>query len=172
MATTGIPKARLVAELKKLRDDPSDGVRCWPRDTHPNSDGASFTFDQDGGFLLDVSMTGPAGTPYEGGVFQLACRLPPNYPVAPPHVKFLTRVYHPNMDSDGRICIPVLKEGNEPDRWNPVKCNIRSALAQIRQLLAEPNPHDPLDADAARLLMENGAEFQRKAKEYTKMYAT
>ena len=56
-----------------------------------------------------VTIAGPRGTAYEGGVFKLEMYLPEEYPMVPPKVHFLTRVYHPNVDRVGRICLDILK---------------------------------------------------------------
>jgi ubiquitin-protein ligase len=54
-------------------------------------------------------MDGPKDTPYAGGNFQLELFLPDGYPMVPPKVRFLTKIYHPNIDSLGRICLDILK---------------------------------------------------------------
>lgn len=70
-----------------------------------------------------------------------ACR----YPMDPPQIKFITKVYHPNIDSsNGLICLDLLKKPPH-GKWTPV-INLCSLLTAIQQLLADPNPHDPLDA--------------------------
>ncbi len=56
---------------------------------------------------LKVSLDGPADTPYAGGVFRLEMFLPSEYPMVPPKVRFLTKIYHPNIDNLGRICLDV-----------------------------------------------------------------
>ena len=71
--------------------------------------------------------------------------LPADYPMAPPKVRFLTRIYHPNVDKLGRICLDILK-----DKWSPA-LQIRTVLLSIQALLSAPNPDDPLDNDIAAL---------------------
>lgn len=71
--------------------------------------------------------------------------LPAEYPMAPPKVRFLTRIYHPNVDKLGRICLDILK-----DKWSPA-LQIRTVLLSIQALLSAPNPDDPLDNDIAAL---------------------
>ena len=67
-----------------------------------------------------VMLEGPRDSPYEGGRFKLELFLPEECPMAPPKVRFLTKIYHPNVDKLGRICLDILK-----DKWSPalqVRC--------------------------------------------------
>lgn len=77
------------------------------------------------------------------GIFKLELFLPVDYPMAPPKVRFLTRIYHPNIDKLGRICLDILK-----DKWSPA-LQIRTVLLSIQALLSAPNPDDPLANDVA-----------------------
>ncbi|MBW00981.1 Ubiquitin-conjugating enzyme E2 T, partial [Eschrichtius robustus] len=69
------------------------------------------------------------------------------YPFEPPQIRFLTPIYHPNIDSAGRICLDVLKLPPK-GAWRP-SLNIATLLTSVQQLMAEPNPDDPLMADIA-----------------------
>ncbi|KAM5569495.1 hypothetical protein ABKV19_016823 [Rosa sericea] len=108
---------------------------------------------------------GPPGSPYEEGVFFLSIELPDDYPTKPPIIKFLTKVYHPNIDEDGNIYIDILEE----DQWNPVQ-TIESLLLSICSLLDDPNPVDPLNPSSI-LFKTNRQEFNKMAKEWTRNYA-
>ena len=79
-----------------------------------------------------------------GGVFQLELFLPDDYPMCPPKIRFLTRIYHPNIDRLGRICLDVLK-----NNWSPA-LQIRTILLSIQALLGAPNPEDPLNEAVAK----------------------
>lgn len=76
-------------------------------------------------------------TPLAGGHFKLELFLPEEYPMAPPKVRFLTKIYHPNIDKLGRICLDILK-----DKWSPA-LQIRTVLLSIQALLSAPNPVRP-----------------------------
>lgn len=80
----------------------------------------------------------------EGGVFNLELFLPDDYPMTPPKIRFLTRIYHPNIDRLGRICLDVLK-----NNWSPA-LQIRTILLSIQALLGAPNPEDPLNEAVAK----------------------
>ena len=92
--------------------------------------------------LLEASLIGPPGTPYADGVFKLEISIPERYPFEPPKLRFITSIYHPNVDTGGRICLDILKLPPHGS-WKP-SINISSILASLKVLMAEPNPDDPL----------------------------
>merc|ERR1712113_275342 len=112
-----------------------------------------------------IKMSGPNSTPYDGGTYELELFLPEGYPMEPPKVRFLTKIYHPNIDKLGRICLDVLK-----DKWSPA-LQIRTVLLSIQPLLSAPEPSDPLDTKVADHFKENRAEAEVKAKEWNQQYA-
>ena len=114
---------------------------------------------------FNVAIEGPQDSPYQSGVFQLELFLPAEYPMAPPKVRFLTRIYHPNVDKLGRICLDILK-----DKWSPA-LQIRTVLLSIQALLSAPNPDDPLDNGVADMWKNNEAEALRLAREWTVNHA-
>ena len=116
-------------------------------------------------FNWEATIIGPTETPYEGGIFKLKILFPADYPFKPPKITFETRIYHPNINSNGGICLDILK-----DQWSPA-LNITKVLLSICSLLDEPNPDDPLMPEIAQLLKSNKAEFTRIAREHTLKYA-
>ncbi|CAO3625031.1 unnamed protein product [Cunninghamella echinulata] len=110
-------------------------------------------------------MSGPTQSPFEGGEFRLELYLPEDYPMAAPKVRFLTKIYHPNIDKLGRICLDILK-----DKWSPA-LQIRTVLLSIQALLSAPNPDDPLANDVAQHWKENEKEAINTARAWTIQYA-
>ncbi|XP_015856500.1 ubiquitin-conjugating enzyme E2 T isoform X2 [Peromyscus maniculatus bairdii] len=116
-----------------------------------------------------VEILGGANTPYEKGVFTLEVILPDRYPFEPPQIRFLTPIYHPNIDSNGRICLDVLKLPPK-GAWRP-SLNIATVLTSIQLLMAEPNPDDPLMADISSEFKYNKIAFLKNARQWTETHA-
>ncbi|KAM6338653.1 LOW QUALITY PROTEIN: ubiquitin-conjugating enzyme E2 E1 [Podargus strigoides] len=112
------------------------------------------------------TILGPPGSVYEGGVFFLDITFTPEYPFKPPKVTFRTRIYHCNINSQGVICLDILK-----DNWSPA-LTISKVLLSICSLLTDCNPADPLVGSIATQYMTNRAEHDRIARQWTKRYAT
>lgn len=91
--------------------------------------------------------------------------LTPSSSVVAPKVRFLTKIYHPNIDKLGRICLDVLK-----NNWSPA-LQIRTILLSIQALLAAPNPNDPLANDVAEEWLQNENNAIDIAKAWTKQFA-
>ena len=113
-----------------------------------------------------ATLIGPTESPYEGGVFYLNIKFPPEYPFKPPKIYFITKIYHPNINSNGGICLDILKE-----QWSPA-LTISKVLLSICSLLTDPNPDDPLMVDIAELYKENIEEYKIKARAHTLQYAS
>ncbi|GBB98622.1 hypothetical protein RclHR1_03280018 [Rhizophagus clarus] len=148
MAT--LPK-RIIKETERLIADAVPGINARPHEENLR--------------YFDVDITGPEQSPFEGGVFKLELFLPEEYPMSPPRVRFLTKIYHPNIDKLGRICLDILK-----DKWSPA-LQIRTVLLSIQALLSAPNPDDPLANDVAQHWKDNEPEAIAKAREWTQTYA-
>jgi ubiquitin-conjugating enzyme E2 N len=142
---------RVLQETQRLISEPVAGISATPY--------------QDNLRYFAVAIEGPQDSPYEKGVFQLELFLPSDYPMAPPKVRFLTKIYHPNVDKLGRICLDILK-----DKWSPA-LQIRTVLLSIQALLSAPNPDDPLDNTVAEVWKSNEQEALRRAREFTQSFA-
>ena len=78
-----------------------------------------------------ATIIGPDGTPYAKGVFKLDIQFPADYPFKPPKIKFMTRVYHPNIDGSGNICLDILDA-----QWSPALTTSK-VLLSICSLLTD-----------------------------------
>ena len=116
-------------------------------------------------FHWQATIMGPDDSPYAGGVFFLDIHFPADYPFKPPKVHFTTRIYHCNINSNGGICLDILK-----DQWSPA-LTISKVLLSICSLLTDPNPDDPLVPDIAQLLKTDKARHDSTAREWTSKYA-
>ena len=115
-------------------------------------------------------LNGPVGTPYEGGRFLLAFSFKSEqshtteYPYKPPKVSFKTRIYHPNINASGSICLDVLSH-----QW-AAALNLITTLLSISALLADPNPKDPYDGAAATVYNTDRALFNKTVKDAIDKY--
>lgn len=112
-----------------------------------------------------ATIKGPSGSPFEDGTFMLDIIFPAEYPFKPPIIKFLNKMYHPNINISGAICLDILK-----DQWSPA-LSVFKVLLSISSLLADPNPNDPLSPDVANLYKLDKEKYIKTAKAWTKLYA-
>lgn len=112
-----------------------------------------------------ATILGPEGSPYEGGIFYLQILFSTEYPFKPPKISFITKIYHCNINSNGNICLDILK-----DQWSPA-LTISKVLLSICSLMDDQNPNDPLMIDIANLYINNKEEFLNMARTYTHQYA-
>lgn len=135
---------RLTRELAKLKDEKVEGVEIL------NTDNIR---------LWEAIIFGPQNTPFENGKFHMQLKFDDDYPVKPPSVQFVTKIFHPNVYRDGKICVDILQ-----GEWSPAQ-NIRTILISIRSLLMDPNPNSPANRDAAMLLKNNPDEYNQKVRD-------
>ena len=114
-----------------------------------------------------TNFKGPKESLYEGGNWKLHIQLPENYPYKSPSIGFVNRIYHPNVDErSGTICLDVINQ-----TWMPT-FELKNIFEEfLPQLLLYPNPSDPLNADAADLLLHHKKKYEEKVKKYVKLYA-
>lgn len=135
-------RRRLMRDFKRLQEDPPQGVSAVP--TNNNI------------MLWNAIIFGPADTPFEDGTFRLTIEFTEEYPNKPPQVKFVSKMFHPNVYSDGSLCLDILQ-----NRWSPTY-DVSAILTSIQSLLDEPNPNSPANSLAAQLYLENRREYEKK----------
>lgn len=129
----------------RLQNDPPSGVTGAPMDTNI--------------MLWQAVIFGPDDTPWEGGTFKLVLEFTEDYPNKAPQVRFLTKMFHPNIYNDGQICLDILQ-----NQWSPIY-DISAILTSIQSLLCDPNPASPANSEASRLYNENRREYNRRVRE-------
>lgn len=143
---------RIQKELKEIDRDKASGVTIQITEGNLQK--------------LTGFVEGPKDTAYEGGYFVVEITLDNQYPFVPPKMRFITKVWHPNVSSaSGAICLDILK-----DQWSPA-LTLKTALLSLQALLSSPEPADPQDAVVAKQYMSKNREFQRQAKDWTQTYA-
>jgi len=108
--------------------------------------------------LWNAVILGPGDTLFEDGTFKLLRTCDESYPNKPPTIKFLSRMFHPNVYANSELCLDILQ-----NRWNPTY-DIAAILTSIQSLLHDPNPNSPANAEAAQLYRENMKEYVRRVK--------
>lgn len=147
--------ARIKRELEILATDPGPGVSAWPM--------------EDDMMSLQAQIQGPSDSPFAEGTYTLSVNIPDRYPFEPPRVRFLTPIYHPNIDRDGRICLDTLKMQPQGS-WSP-SVNINTLLLTIRMLMQTPNADDGLVPEITEEYKRDVNLWHRKALEHTRKNA-
>ncbi|CAG0887691.1 unnamed protein product [Darwinula stevensoni] len=149
----------LALEYKGILEEPVEGFRVK-------------LVKEENLFEWEVAIFGPPDTLYQGGYFKAHLKFPPDYPYSPPTVRFLTKVWHPNVYENGDLCISILHPpGDDPqsgelpcERWNPTQ-NVRTILLSVISLLNEPNTFSPANVDAS-VMYRRWRDSKGKDKEY------
>ncbi|XP_028638267.1 ubiquitin-conjugating enzyme E2 S-like [Grammomys surdaster] len=138
-------------EVTTLTADPPDGIKVFPNEEEDLMD-------------LQITIEGPEGTPYAGGLFHMKLLLGKDFPESPPKGCFLTKIFHPNVGPNGKICVDVFKRD-----WT-AELGIRQVLLTINCLLIHPNPESALNEEAGHLLLENYEEYAARASLLTEIH--
>ncbi|XP_011031473.1 PREDICTED: probable NEDD8-conjugating enzyme Ubc12-like [Populus euphratica] len=123
----------------------------------PKSCCISFPDGKDSLMNFEVTIKPDEGY-YKGGKFVFSFQVSPHYPHDAPKVKCKTKVYHPNIDLEGNVCLNILRED-----WTPI-LNINIIIYGLFNLLTQPNHEDPLNSDAANVLRDDPDEFKSNVK--------
>eukprot|EP01083_Nonionella_stella_P072403 195244_1 len=142
---------RIQKEIRDFVKDPDQSMVCIP--------------DENNNRYFKIALRGPPDTPYEGGVFHLELFLPLVWPTKALLIRFLTKIYHPNIDRLGRICVSILK-----DDWSPIT-SMQKVCLSIQLLMQSPNPADGLDPRIAEVFSTNPEKAKRRARRWTARYA-
>jgi ubiquitin-conjugating enzyme E2 H len=115
-----------------------------------------------------VRFKGPEETPFAGGYWKIHVELPDQYPYKSPSIGFVNRIFHPNIDElSGSVCLDVINQ-----TWSPMYDMINIFEVFLPQLLRYPNPSDPLNGEAAAMLMREPKSYEVKVQEYVAKYAS
>jgi ubiquitin-conjugating enzyme E2 M len=123
-----------------------------------NITGCEVDFPDPNNLMLFIANVTPSDGLYAGATFKFQVTIPPTYPYDPPKVECQTLVYHPNIDFEGHVCLNILRAD-----WMPV-LNLWAVLMGLVHLFREPNPDDPLNKDAAQLMIDRPSEFENNVK--------
>ena len=163
-------RKRLMRDFKRLQKDPPVGIQAAPLDNNV--------------MAWQAVIFGPDDTPWEGGTFKLLLEFTEDYPNKPPAVKFLSKLFHPNVSpftlptliirpeatqnsfflccqvyNDGKICLDILQ-----NQWSPIY-DISAILTSIQSLLSDPNPASPANAEASQLYDRDRREYNKRVRE-------
>eukprot|EP00916_Digyalum_oweni_P014530 GHVL01023798.1.p2 GENE.GHVL01023798.1~~GHVL01023798.1.p2 ORF type:complete len:160 (-),score=29.50 GHVL01023798.1:1928-2407(-) len=145
---------------KRLQQERSE----WRKD-HPHGFSARYSSSEDGKgqdpMKWECKIPGKKGTNWEDGVFKLTMEFSEDYPGKPPKCKFAPVLFHPNVYPSGTVCLSIL---NEDEDWKP-SITIKQVLLGIQDLLDNPNPQSPAQADPFMLFTTNKAEYLKKIRQ-------
>ena len=128
--------------------------------------------DENNFYKWSVVIFGPTETIYEGGFFRAILTFPEDYPNSPPQMQFTTKMWHPNIYKDGKVCISILhppgtdkfnEQEKAEERWRP-SLGAEEILLSVISMLNDPNPDSPANIDAAVMFRKNREEYNSKVR--------
>ena len=146
---------RILNEFKELKST----IDSEPIDNHRLIEIENI---DDNIYGIRICFIGPKETPYEETLNNIIINIPKEYPNKPPNIRFMNKIFHPNISTEGNICLDILKEN-----WKPVY-SLRTIIMSIISLLSEPNPDSPLNGEAARLYRDS-LKSKTDRRKYLKM---
>ena len=138
-------KRRLIADYKKLMKLDNFSIHAEP--------------DENNMMVWYAVMLGPDETVWEGGVYKLHLEFTEEYPNRPPAVKFFTKMFHPNIYHNGKICLDILQK-----EWTAVY-DVSAVLISIQSLLTDPNTQSPANSEAAKMFDEDREQYDERVRE-------
>jgi len=155
MASTAFK--RLMQEYTELTKNPPDGIIAGP-------------ISEDNFFEWEAMIQGPPGTDYESGVFKATMAFPDEYPNAPPKMKFVSEMWHPNVYPDGTVCISILHtpdpmntQEREEETWRPIQ-TVESILVSVTSMLSDANFSSPANIDASVELRKKPEDYRKRVR--------
>ena len=136
------------------------------RDEHIENGIVAGPAASDSLYKWTATIDGPKDSPYEGGVYFLDITIPTDYPFKAPKVRFITKIYHPNIGFNGAISLDILH-----GQWSPA-LTIAKVLLSVCCLLTDVNPYDPQVPEVARLFLNDRKTFNETAANWTRRYAS
>jgi len=118
---------------------------------------------EDGNMLLWTGLITPENPPYAKGAFRIEINFPAEYPFKPPKICFKTKIYHPNVDEKGQVCLPIISAEN----WKPAT-KTEQVIQALIALVNAPEPEHPMRADVADEFLNDHKKFLKNAEEFTK----
>ncbi|KAG7499368.1 Ubiquitin-conjugating enzyme E2 L3 [Solea senegalensis] len=116
--------------------------------------------------LLWQALIVPDCHPYDKGAFKIEIIFPTEYPFKPPKITFKTKIYHPNIDDKGQVCLPIISA----DNWKPAT-KTSQVIQSLINLVNSPEPEHPLRADLAEEYTKDNAKFLKNAEDFTKRHS-
>jgi ubiquitin-protein ligase len=143
--------ARINNEYKRLTKKPMEFV--------------TFEMNETNIYEWKFVLSNPHSTYYKGGKYEGIVTFPKDYPLKPPIVKFTSKLFHPNVYHDGKLCISILHEGTDEtgyehdcERWSPI-LNVQTIFMSIISLLDDPNDESAANLDAAKLWRDDKESY-------------